>query len=76
MRMAMLLFAMLVVALASAGCGATPASLGITGPGAPPPPPAAPDDSTISSPGIPDPGASYGPSIGPIPSSGRYFNYN
>jgi hypothetical protein len=66
----------LLLALGLVGCSASPASLGITGPGAPAPPPAAPDDSTIGSPGIPDPGASYGPSIGPAPSSGRYFNYN
>jgi hypothetical protein len=67
---------MLLVVLGLACCSASPASLGITGPGAPPPPPPAPDDSTITVPGIPDPGASYGPSIGPIPSNGRYFNYN
>ena len=67
----------LLMALASiAGCGRSPASLGITGPGAPPPAVApVPDDSTITAPGIVDQG-SYGPSYGPIPSSGRYYNYN
>lgn len=60
-----------------ASCGDTPASLGITGPGAPPSLAPANDDSTITSPGIPDQGGGYyGPSIGPMPSNGRYFNYN
>ena len=65
----------LLAALGLAGCGNSPASLGITGPGAPPPPAPASDDST--SPGVPDQGGGYfGPSIGPMPSNGRYFNYN
>jgi hypothetical protein len=64
----------LLLVLCVAGCDAPPASLGITGPGAPPPLPPANDDSTIRNPGIPDPGGGYGPGIGP--SSGRYFNYN
>jgi hypothetical protein len=62
--------------LVLAGCGATPASLGITGPGEPPPPPPAPTDSTIGNPGLPDAGYGYGPSVGPNPASGQYFNYN
>jgi hypothetical protein len=67
----------LAAALAVAACDATPASLGITGPGAPPPPAPAPDDSTIDMPGIVAPGGgNYGPSVGPTPSNGRYFNYN
>jgi hypothetical protein len=67
----------LAAALALVACDATPGSLGITGPGAPPPPAPVPDDSTIDSPGIPSQGGgSYGPSIGPAPSNGRYFNYN
>ncbi len=64
-----------LIALSLAGCDATPASLGITGP-APPPPPPTVDDSTITNPGIPDPGNGYGPSVGPSPSAGRFFNYN
>jgi len=64
-----------LIALSLAGCNATPASLGITGPAPPPPPPKA-DDSTILAPGIPDPGNGYGPSVGPSPSAGRYYNYN
>jgi hypothetical protein len=71
----------LLAVLTAAGCNASPASLGITGPGAPPKPPPAIDDSTILAPGIPDPGSTYGPSVGPTPSSsgpsgGQYFNYN
>ncbi len=66
----------LIAALSVAACGRSPASLGITGPGAPPPLAPASDDSTITNPGIPDQGGGYGPSIGPMPSSGRYFNYN
>ena len=67
----------LLAALGLAGCGNSPASLGITGPGAPPPPAPASDDSTITSPGVPDQGGGYfGPSIGPMPSNGRYLNYN
>jgi hypothetical protein len=64
----------LVTVLGLAGCGRSPASLGITGPGAPPPAPTN-DDSTITNPGITDP-AGYGPSVGPAPSNQRYFNYN
>ena len=65
----------LIAALGMVGCDASPASLGITGPGAPPPlAPASDDDSTIRDPGIPDPGGIYGPGTGP--SQGRYFNYN
>jgi len=66
----------LLAVLGLAACDATPASLGITGPGAPPPPPPAIDDSTILNPGIPDPGNGYGPSVGTTPSPGRYYNYN
>ncbi len=67
----------LLATLGIAGCGHTPASLGITGPGVAPSPAPASDDSTITSPGIPDQGGGYyGPSIGPMPSNGRYFNYN
>jgi len=68
-----------VAALGVAGCGETPAALGITGPGAPPPSPAAApvgDDSLINAPGMPDGSGSYGPSNGPIQTGGRYFNYN
>jgi hypothetical protein len=65
----------LIAALGVAGCGGSPQSLGITGPGAPPVAPAV-DDSTISNPGIPDAGSGYGPSVGPTPSGGRYYNYN
>ena len=66
----------LIAALAVAGCAGSPQSLGITGPGAPPATAPASDDSTISNPGIPDAGGGYGPSIGPAPSGGKYYNYN
>ena len=49
----------LLAALGLAGCGNSPASLGITGPGAPPSPAPASDDSTITSPGVPDQGGGY-----------------
>lgn len=64
-----------LIVLNLAGCDATPASLGLTGP-APPPPPPKVDDSTIMNPGIPDPGNGYGPSIATPPSPGSYYNYN
>jgi hypothetical protein len=64
-----------LIMLSLAGCDATPASLGLTGP-APPPPAPKVDDSTIMAPGIPDPGNGYGPSIGTPPSPGSYYNYN
>ena len=60
---------------AVAGCSDSPESLGITGPGIPAAQPVR-DDSVIDRPGIPDSGNGYGPSVGPMPSTGRYFNYN
>jgi hypothetical protein len=67
----------LIAVVGVAGCSDSPASLGITGPGAAPPAqPSIGDDSIVGDPGIPNYGQSYGPSIGPIPSSGRFFNYN
>ena len=67
----------LIAVVGVAGCSDSPASLGITGPGAGPPAlPSIGDDSIVGNPGIPDYGQSYGPSIGPIPSNGRFFNYN
>jgi hypothetical protein len=64
-----------LIALSLGGCSASPASLGITGP-APPPPPPTVDDSTIMNPGIPDPGTWVGPSFGPSPTAGPFYNYN
>ena len=64
----------LLAAIGITGCEGSPASLGITGPG-PQAPPAGPS-SDESEPGLPDSMGNYGPSIGPIPSNGRYFNYN
>ena len=59
-----------------AGCGSTPQSLGITGPGVTPA--GAPDtsDSAVPSPGVPNMGGSYRYNIGPTQSEDRYFNYN
>jgi len=62
--------------LSLAGCGDTPASLGITGPGANPAPPGVHDDPTIYAPGVPASGGSYGPGSIPNLSGGQYFNYN
>ena len=66
----------LIAVLGVAGCDDSPASLGITGPGAPAPLSChrrqhdqRPRDRPILGPSI-------GPSIGPVQSSGRYFNYN
>jgi hypothetical protein len=61
--------------LVLAGCAATPADLGLTGP-APPVPPRILDDSTIGYPGLPDAGGGYGPSLMPSTGGGRYYNYN
>lgn len=66
----------LLALLGLAGCDASPASLGITGP-APLVQPAAPDDSTIGNPGLPSSPTGYGPTIGPSRSgNGQDFNYN
>jgi hypothetical protein len=65
----------LAVLLVLAGCSGSPADHGITGPSAPVEP-EEPDDSTIDRPGIPDPGAGYGPNIAPTTGGGRYYNYN
>ena len=59
-----------------AGCGSTPQSLGITGPGAPPVAAPGVDDSTIPAPGIINGGGNYRYNIGPMQSGDRYFNYN
>ena len=60
---------------ALAGCSGSPQSLGITGPGAVAQPPAGTDDSTVEAPGLPS-GDRYGPAAQPMPSGGRYYNYN
>ncbi len=68
MRWAILL-AGLIAAAPLTGCGSTPASFGITGPGPPAPPPMAPDDATVLPPGIPTPGTGSG-------TEQRFYNYN
>lgn len=68
----------LCMLLGLTSCGGSPASLGITGPGASAVPPPAPttDDSTIGIPGVPATN-SYGPTIGPTGGGeGHFFNYN
>lgn len=67
---------MLLALCTLAGCGDTPASLGITGPGTPTQLPPPPDDPGLGNPGVPDTGGGYGPRVGPTQSGGRYFNYN
>jgi hypothetical protein len=66
-----ILLAGLAAAALQAGCGATPQSLGITGPGTSPPvqPQAAPDDGTSAPPGVPDPNTSSG-------IDQRFYRYN
>jgi hypothetical protein len=59
-----------------AGCGSSPRSLGITGPGSPPAQASAPDETAIPSPGISNAGGSYRYNFGPEVSGDRYFNYN
>jgi hypothetical protein len=51
------------------GCGVTPESLGITGPGQRPPPTFGPDDTVLQPPGLPDPNTGSGPEQ-------RYYRYN
>ena len=51
------------------GCGATPASLGITGPGSQPPPAVNSNDSTIMTPGVTDPNTGSG-------IDQHFYNYN
>ena len=62
--------------VALAGCGSTPQSLGITGPGATPAAVQVPGDSTLPPPGMPNSGGNYRYNIGPAQSDDRYFNYN
>ncbi len=69
----MMRFLFLIAVFGIAACERSPESLGITGPGASPTP-TAPED-RISPAGV-DPPGGYGPSLGPLPSSNRYFNYN
>ncbi|HET7879417.1 MAG TPA: hypothetical protein VFL55_00925 [Acetobacteraceae bacterium] len=64
----------LLAAIGMAGCDGSPSSLGITGPGPQPPPPGPSSDE--SDPSLPDTMGPYGPSIGPMQSNQRYFNYN
>ena len=74
---------LLTAVLGFAGCGATPASLGITGPGVAGPAsftaPPAEDDSAIGLPGIPNSGSPYQPSnlpAGEAAKPGGFYGYN
>lgn len=59
----------LVTTLLQAGCGATPQSLGITGPGQARPPAMVPDDAVVPNPGLPAANSSSG-------AEQRYYRYN
>ncbi|HEX4172330.1 MAG TPA: hypothetical protein VHY82_07610 [Acetobacteraceae bacterium] len=60
-----------------AGCGSSPRSLGITGPGAAPAEAPGANDSVVPPPGISNPEGSYRYNVGPLQSGGdRYFDYN
>ncbi len=67
---------LMVGVVALAGCGGTPQSLGITGPGVAPAEAPGADDTVAPPPGIPNTGGSYRYNIGPTQSGARYFNYN
>jgi hypothetical protein len=75
---------LLVAGLLGLGaCGATPASFGITGPGAVAPPTFKPapvnDDSSVALPGIPNTGYIYSPSdkpAGDAAAPGSFYGYN
>ena len=64
-----ILLAGLTAAAPLTGCGSTPASFGITGPGPQAPPQMAPDDAAGGLPGLPNPGTGSG-------TEQRFFNYN
>jgi len=72
---AVLAFGLLMLLVA---CSGDPQSYGITGPGPQPAPVVVPADTDTSNPipGVPTSGSYYGPSNGPIPSTGRFFGYN
>jgi hypothetical protein len=59
-----------------AGCGSSPQSFGITGPGVTPAASPQSDDSEVPAPGISNTGNSYRYNIGPAGSGDRFFNYN
>ena len=67
---------MLAVTLLVVGCGSSPQSLGITGPGAPPAQAPGADDTTVVPPGISNTGNSYRYNVGPSVSGDRFFDYN
>ena len=62
--------------VALAGCGSTPQSLAITGPGVPTVGAPGADDSAIPPPGISNGGGSYRYNLEPTQSENRFFNYN
>ena len=66
----------LFAAAVLAGCGSSPQSLGITGPGTAPAEAPALDNSTIPPPGLSNTGGGYRYNIGPLEEGERYFNYN
>ena len=58
-----------------AGCGADPASMGITGAGMAPPP-RDPGAETTGITGAPSVGTQYAPSVGPNTGAGKFWGYN
>jgi hypothetical protein len=66
----------LLAMTALGGCGSSPQSLGITGPGPAPAQASSPDESAVPPPGISNMGNSYRYNFGPEVSGDRYFNYN
>ena len=68
-------YIMLTLLLLLAGCGANPASLGITGAAMPEPPPD-PGEVQTGIPGAPQTGTQYAPSLPANTGAGKYWGYN
>lgn len=65
---------LLLLLIGLAGCTVSPQTLGLTG-AQPAAPPAAPDDSTLSLPGLPEPGGAAATGLGTVGTGagGRYY---
>ena len=63
---------LLLCLLALGGCALSPRALGLTG-AVPPSPPQHADDATVTAPGLPDPGGTYGGGMATTAGSGRYY---
>jgi len=64
---------LLLCLLALGGCSLSPRALGLTG-AVPPSPPRHADDATVTAPGLPDPGGTYGSGTYGTTGSGRYYS--